>query len=70
MLEAHVFEELGNIALNQPVFPGDTISHPTARACEDRGWVRRDGSGNLRITAAGIDSLYRWLLSGDDSAMA
>lgn len=44
--EKHVREEARNVARNAPVWPGDTISHRTARECERRGWIRRDEDGN------------------------
>lgn len=45
MDESTVREEARNIALNHPVFPGDTISHRTANECVSRGWARRDSNG-------------------------
>lgn len=39
-------EEARNIALNAPVFPGNTISHKTAYQCEEMGWAKRDENGN------------------------
>ena len=44
--EKNVREEARNIARNSPVFPGDTISHRTAKECERRGWTERDSNGN------------------------
>lgn len=42
MTEREIREELTNIVQNEPVFPGDTISHATANECVRRGWARRD----------------------------
>ena len=41
----HIMEEMRNIARNQPVAPGDTLSHATAKECERRGWIRRNKDG-------------------------
>jgi len=43
----HILEEARNIARNAPVFPGDTISHATARECVRRGWAVRDNNGDF-----------------------
>lgn len=45
MTEKHVLEEARNIARHGRVWPGDTLSHATARECEQRGWARRDDAG-------------------------
>jgi hypothetical protein len=45
--ERHVQEEMQNIRKNQPVFPGDTISHATAEECVRRGWAKRDAHGDF-----------------------
>jgi hypothetical protein len=42
MEERHIWEEMVNIARNQPLFAGDTISHATANECVRRGWAARD----------------------------
>lgn len=47
MMEKHVREEMRNIARNQPVFAGDTISHATANECVKRGWAKRDDNGDF-----------------------
>ena len=54
--EMHVLEEARNIALNQPVASGDTISHKTAAICEARGWAIRDADGNWIATALCLES--------------
>ena len=46
MNEKNLLEEARNIARNAPVFPGDTISHATARELERRGWIKRDANGD------------------------
>lgn len=40
------FDEARNIAENQPVFPGDTLSHWTAEYCFKLGWAIRDKNGD------------------------
>jgi len=49
----HVTEELRNIALHSPLWPGDTISHATARECVRLGWATMDSDGNYCITEEG-----------------
>ena len=48
--EKNVREEARNIALNQPLFPGDTISHRTAKECARRGWAKRNENGDWIAT--------------------
>lgn len=36
-------DELANVMRNEPVHPGDTISHATARALNNKGLIRRQG---------------------------
>ncbi len=38
-------EEFDNIRQNQPVFPGDVISHTTAYELERRGLILRNANG-------------------------
>jgi len=52
-LEKSVLEELKNIKKNEPLFPGDTISHGSAEACISRGWAQRNEDGNFIITDEG-----------------
>lgn len=54
MLEESVIEELRNIAMNQPLFPGDTLSHQTANECVKRGWARRNEDGYFVLTSQGF----------------
>jgi len=63
MIEAHIFEELYNIYLNGPVFPGNTLAHYTVQECEDRGWVRRNSNGDLVVTSLGSTALREWITS-------
>ena len=51
MTEYHIAEELYNITKNQPLFPGDTISHETANECVRRGYAKRDADGNFVLTS-------------------
>ena len=48
-----VYEELANIVKNEPVFPGDTISHKTARQCVELGWASRNAQGDFVATDKG-----------------
>lgn len=48
--ENSVLEEARNIALNAPVFAGDTISHQTAEECRARFWAVRDDNSDWRPT--------------------
>ncbi len=45
-IEISVLEEARNIAINAPVFAGDTISHKTADQCAELGWAKRDNSND------------------------
>lgn len=54
MLERHYREELRNIVEKYPVFPGDTVSHKTARVCAERGWAVRQADGSWIPTAEGL----------------
>lgn len=44
-VEKPICDEARNIALNAPLWPGDTISHATAKLCGERGWAKRDDNG-------------------------
>jgi len=50
LLERHIQEEMYNIYTNQPLFPGDTISHKTANECVRRGWAERNKDGDFIST--------------------
>lgn len=52
--ERHYLEELANVVENYPLWPGDTISHTTARVCADRRWIVRDADGDWIPTAEGL----------------
>lgn len=39
-------DELKNVALGEPLWPGDTLSHRTARELEAAGFIKRDKDGN------------------------
>lgn len=54
MIERHYREELGNVVKRYPVFPGDTISHETARVCAERRWIVRQADGSWIPTAKGL----------------
>ncbi len=49
-MNKHLIEEYQNIMENQPVFPGDTISHSNAYELERRGLIKRNEQGDW-ITA-------------------
>ncbi len=53
MNEKHILEELKNICQNEPLWPGDTISHQGANGCIGRGWARRNDDGDIISTAKG-----------------
>ena len=55
----HLHEELRNVVENYPLFPGDTVSHRTAKACARLGWIKRQGNGYWIPTALGIDEYER-----------
>ena len=48
-----VLEELRNVAKNQPLWPGDTISPYTARECARLGWIERNADGDWVTTPLG-----------------
>lgn len=50
----YVRDELQNICLNYPLFPGKTIDHRTARECVDRGWAERNRNGDFLPTTEGL----------------
>lgn len=53
--EKNTREEMQNIAANEPLWPGDTISHATADECVRRGWARRRRDGRYIATEEGLD---------------
>lgn len=53
----HLLEELRNVVGHYPLFPGDTLSHATAKACAERGWIRRNTNGDWIPTADGLSAL-------------
>lgn len=53
----HAVEELENVVNNYPVWPGDTLSHQTAKGCEILKWIVRNGEGDWIPTALGITTL-------------
>lgn len=57
--ERHMLEELRNVVNNNPLFPGDTISHSSAKACSKARWIVRNEDGNWIPTAKGIRTLNR-----------
>lgn len=52
--EGNTREELQNIVANEPLCPGDTLSHETADECVRRGWARRRRDGRYVATDEGI----------------
>lgn len=48
-----VREELANIYRNEPVFPGDTVSHSGAYLLSCLGWIRRWCGRDWILTARG-----------------
>lgn len=55
-----LMEEFENIAKNQPVFPGKTISHQGANALVDGELVKRDEHGNFALTSKGSTIWVLW----------
>lgn len=53
MTERMIFEELRNIILNEPLWPGDTISHQGANECVKRNYAARDKDGYFISTMYG-----------------
>jgi hypothetical protein len=53
---ASLMEELGNVALHQPLWPGDTVSHAGAYELCRLGLIRRheDGGGHWVLTELGL----------------
>lgn len=47
-------EQLACIVDSYPLWPGDTLSHGSATACELNGWTKRDSDGNWIPTAEGV----------------
>jgi hypothetical protein len=43
-------EELKNVMLNEPVHPGHTISHHTAKSLSDKGLIKREPKGPRWVT--------------------
>lgn len=62
--ERGTMEELCNVANNQPVFAGKTISSKTIRACLDREWVMRY-NGEYILTKSGEDIIGVFEMMGD-----
>jgi hypothetical protein len=56
MNEKTLTQELRNIVLHEPLWPGDTLSHATANELVRRGLASRGGAGNAYFvaTVAGI----------------
>ena len=46
LTHANLMEELGNVARNQPLWPGDTVSHAGAAELCRLGLIKRGGDGN------------------------
>ena len=55
----NVREELLNVVANYPLWPGDTVSHETARLCSERGWIRRQADGKWIPTRKGLEEAER-----------
>lgn len=51
--DTKVAEELSNICLNGPLWPGDALSRDTAKECLRRGWAKRNEDGLFVATAEG-----------------
>jgi len=55
--ESVQWDELCNLVMNYPVFPGDTISHRTMNHLGELGFAVRQQDGNWIPTKIGLD---RW----------
>ena len=55
-----LMEEFENVARNQPVFPGDTISHQGANALDTAGMIERNVDGNWILSDAGRGFWVMW----------
>ena len=53
-------EEFENIAKNQPVFPGDTLSHRGAKVLTLAGLVERNNGGYHVLTEKGRELWLLW----------
>lgn len=56
--EKVIFEEFYNIYRNEPLFPGDSISHKSLRECINLKWAVRDSEGNVHTTKMGRDHYH------------
>ncbi len=53
-------EDLENIARNEPVWPGNVISHEALHALEKGKLVMRDDDGNVILSSKGQDLFHLW----------
>lgn len=51
-------EELRNVEKNEPMWPGDSISHQNIKELTRLGLVARDHEGNILLTIAGRTYLH------------
>lgn len=63
-----LMEEFENIAKNQPVFPGDTISHRGAKVLTLAGLVERNNGGYHVLTEKGRQLWALWKDVADDDS--
>lgn len=61
-------QEFENIAKNQPVFPGDTISHRGAKVLTRAGLVERNNGGYHVLTKKGEQLWSLWKDVTDDDS--
>lgn len=64
-MDKHLIEEYRNIMKNQPVFPGDTISHSSAYELERRGLIKRNEKGDWITATKPADFLANLTESGN-----
>ena len=55
--EKHIQEELYNIYINEPLDPGDSISHVTLNECINREWAQKNYNGTVSLKRHGIIQL-------------
>lgn len=56
---ADLHAELANVVEHYPLWPGDTLSHRTAKGCRLVGWIARQADGNWIPTGLGMDEYAR-----------
>lgn len=58
-MSAYQRDELQNVVERYPVWPGDTVSHPSMDRLRDLGYAVRQDDGSWIPTAAGLEEWDR-----------